>query len=140
MTQLEMFNLPVPVLEDGLECNNCGVVQPVKYFAHMLSGEIKRRCRTCARDQNNLIKHLKKINPYPDNNYACPICQRKIEEIGKKGQVRLQTWVLDHCHNTETYRGWLSHHCNTGLGAFKDDINRIKNAEIYLQKHEETIP
>jgi hypothetical protein len=31
----------------------------------------------------------------------------------------------------------VCHHCNTGLGAFKDDINRIRNAVNYLQKHEE---
>jgi len=135
--QLELFEKVVQHYEDGLECNNCSVVQPVENFQHMVSGEIKRKCRTCAREQSNLVSYLKKLHPYPDDSYTCPICDRSIDEIGKKGQKRLQNWVLDHCHDTETYRGWLCHHCNTGLGAFKDDINRIKNAVAYLQNHEE---
>jgi hypothetical protein len=137
MNQLELFELAVQHYEDGLECNNCGVVQPVENFQHMVSGEIKRKCRSCARNQADLIKHLKKVHPYPDDDYCCPICSRTIDQIGRKGQKKLQNWVLDHCHDTETFRGWLCHHCNTGLGAFKDDINRIKQAVMYLQKHEE---
>ena len=137
MNQLELFELAVQHYEDGLECNNCGVVQPVENFQHMASGEIKRKCRTCAREQSSLVSYLKKVHPYPDDVYTCPICDRSIDQIGKKGQKRLQNWVLDHCHDTETYRGWLCHHCNTGLGAFKDDVNRIKNAVAYLQNHEE---
>ena len=137
--QLTLFELTAHQFSDGLECNNCGVVQPVENFCHMPSGEITRKCRTCARDQSNLIKHLKKIHPYPEKSYCCPICKRSIEQIARKGQKRLQNWVLDHCHETETFRGWLCHHCNVGLGAFSDDINRIKNALEYLQKHEEII-
>jgi hypothetical protein len=139
MNQLELFELAVQHYENGLECNNCGVVQPVENFQHMESGEIKRKCRSCARNQADLIKYLKKIHPYPDVDYCCPICKRTIDQIGRKGQKRLQNWVLDHCHDTETFRGWVCHHCNTGLGAFKDDINRIKQAVVYLQKHEEII-
>ena len=139
MNQLELFELAVQHYEDGLECNNCGVVQPVENFQHMESGEIKRKCRSCARNRADLIKHLKKIHPYPDDDYCCPICNRTIDQIGRKGQKRLQNWVLDHCHETETFRGWLCHHCNTGLGAFKDDVNRVRQAAQYLQKHEEII-
>lgn len=122
--------------EDGIVCNNCGVRQPPDQYCHMPSGEIKRKCRTCARNQSNLIKELKKINPYPEDSYACPICDRDMDEISQHGQKRLQNWVLDHCHDTETFRGWLCHHCNVGLGAFSDDINRIKNAVLYLEAHE----
>jgi hypothetical protein len=60
-------------------------------------------------------------------------CSRDIEEIGRKGQKRLQNWVLDHCHDTETFRGWLCHHCNTGLGSFSDDLARLKKAVDYLE-------
>lgn len=139
MNQLELFDIPVEDYDDGLECNNCGIVQPANNFQHMQSGEIKRKCRTCAREQSNLIKYLKSVHPYPDETYACPICTRSIDQIGRKGQRRLQNWVLDHCHDTETYRGWLCHHCNTGLGSFKDDIDRIRNAVSYLQKHKDTL-
>jgi len=135
--QLELFELPLEHYDDGLECNNCGIIQPADNFQHMQSGEIKRKCRTCSREQSNLVKYLKSIHPYPDGDYTCPICIRTIDQIGRKGQRRLQNWVLDHCHDTETFRGWLCHHCNTGLGAFKDDLTRIKRAVSYMEKHEE---
>ena len=131
--QMEMFDLPVYMHEDGLECNNCGIVQPVQNFQHMQSGEIKRKCRTCARNQSQLVKELKRRNAYPSDDYCCSICSRNIEDIGRKGQKRLQNWVLDHCHETETFRGWLCHHCNTGLGAFNDDLARLKKAVDYLE-------
>ena len=141
MTQGTLF--PIEELqvihEDGLECNNCGIVQPVENFQRMQSGEIKRKCRSCARNQSNLIKELRNKHAYPDDNYSCPICQRTIAEIGRKGQTRLQNWVLDHCHETETFRGWVCHHCNTGLGAFSDSLDRIRKAVIYLKKHEDKI-
>jgi|TARA_E500000318_G_scaffold53669_2_gene49950 hypothetical protein len=137
MTQKELFSFTKEEVLDGLVCNNCNELQPIDQFTHMKSGEIKRKCRTCARDQSRLVNELKKTNPYPDENYACPICNRKINEIGKKGQIRLKTWVLDHCHDTETFRGWLCHHCNTALGAFKDSLDRVKSAVIYLENHKE---
>jgi len=136
--QLDLFDYAPPTeYQDGLECNNCGVVQPVDNFQHMASGEIKRKCRTCARDQSRLVKHLKKLNPYPSNDYCCPICNRDINEIGRKGQKMLQSWVLDHCHDTETFRGWVCFHCNTGLGAFADDSSKVKSAYEYLLAHKQ---
>ena len=47
----------------------------------------------------------------------------------------MQTWVLDHCHDTETFRGWVCSNCNTGLGAFKDDVEKITKAKNYLEDH-----
>jgi len=122
--------------DDGIVCINCDTRQPPDQFQHMASGEIKRKCRTCARNQSVLIKELKKLNPYPDSDYTCPICERNIDEISKHGQTRLQTWVLDHCHDTETFRGWVCHHCNVGLGAFSDNLNRLKKAVIYIEAHQ----
>ena len=142
--QLEMFdNCDANTYEyrgvDGIVCINCGTSQPPDQFCHMPSGEIKRKCRTCARNQSNLIKELKKRHPYPDDDYSCPICDRNIDEIGQHGQTRLQNWVLDHCHDTETFRGWVCHHCNVGLGAFSDNLERLTKAVKYLKRHKNEI-
>ena len=134
--QLELFNNLSPhQFEGGLECNDCGVVQPVDNFQQMPSGEIKRKCKSCKRKQLQLVDHLRTLHTYPDENYLCPICQRNIKEIGRKGQPRMQMWVLDHCHDTETFRGWVCSNCNTGLGAFKDDVEKITKAKNYLEDH-----
>ena len=134
--QLEMFETLSPQPYEGcLECNDCGIVPPVDNFQQMAAGEIKRKCNTCKRNQSGLVRHLKTLHPYPDEAYCCPICDRDIKELGRKGQIRLQSWVLDHCHDTETFRGWVCSNCNTGLGAFKDDVEKITKAKNYLEDH-----
>jgi len=139
MSQLELFNLPEDPFEGGLECNNCGIVQPKYNFQHMTTGEIKRRCKSCHHEHYHVLKHLRSTHPYPDNNYVCPICERDINEVARKGQKKLQNWVLDHDHDTELFRGWLCGNCNTGLGGFKDSIDRVRRATEYLEKHERLI-
>ena len=39
--------------------------------------------------------------------------------------------------NTEKYRGFLCHFCNTGIGKLGDDIEGVTRALRYLEKHEE---
>ena len=120
--QKDLFGFEKPITEpsDTLVCIKCDIEQPIDQFNAMKyasSGEenkqteIKRTCRTCMRNQSSLVKQLRKTNPYPDENYCCPICERDIKEIGKYGQPRLQNWVLDHCHDSLSFRGWLCHHC-----------------------------
>ena len=128
-------DLEMPQVTEGIVCIDCNILQPADQFQHMPSGEIKRKCRTCARNQSLLVKQLKSENPYPDATYTCPICERHLDEVSQHGQQKLQNWVLDHCHDSETFRGWLCFNCNSGLGQFKDSLIRLKNAVAYLEAH-----
>tara|TARA_R100000742_G_C4197644_1_gene27738 strand:+ start:28 stop:483 length:456 start_codon:yes stop_codon:yes gene_type:complete len=144
--QLSLFDIEITQkhIDDGLECIKCSIVQPIENFKSIWvkgnkKGEIKRTCKSCTRGQRRLINQLKLENLYPDESYTCPICERDIGEVGRLGQPMMQRWVLDHCHQTETFRGWLCGNCNTGLGGLKDNIKRVSNALKYLKKHEESL-
>lgn len=56
---------------------------------------------------------------------GCAICGTT--EPGGRG-----AWHTDHDHKSGTVRGILCHHCNTGLGYFGDDSDRLIAASEYL--------
>ena len=134
----ELPKLEDPI-EDGVVCIKCGIRQPISKFSVMKAGEIKRTCRSCRRGHRQVIQKLRSENEYPNQDYSCAICNRTLDELSKFGQIRLKSWVLDHCHDTNTFRGWICHKCNTGLGGFSDSLTILKKAVIYLTKHREKL-
>ena len=64
---------------------------------------------------------FKKMLIKQDNK--CAICGN--EETKRRMSV-------DHCHKTGKVRGLLCQLCNTSLGGFQDDVNRLKKAIKYL--------
>ena len=70
----------------------------------------------------------------PKENYICPICLGDEEAVNGRGNTKNGSWVLDHCHETGEFRGWLCKGCNTGLGGIGDNFDSALNALIYLSK------
>lgn len=54
----------------------------------------------------------------------CECCNRPPE--------KKRTLHLDHDHKTGAFRGWLCHHCNTGIGLLGDDALGVRFALAYL--------
>lgn len=60
-----------------------------------------------------------------DQQSRCAICATP--DPGGKGRFH-----VDHDHETDIVRGLLCHSCNTGLGLFADDPDRLRSALVYL--------
>jgi hypothetical protein len=59
--------------------------------------------------------------------HRCAICGCK-----KNGKH----FAVDHCHKTEKIRGLLCSSCNLAISHFKENIAILKNAILYLKKHQ----
>lgn len=57
----------------------------------------------------------------------CAICRRP-EPNGSRGR-----WCVDHDHKTGRKRGLLCVNCNSGIGLFKDDVDILRAAIVYLE-------
>lgn len=63
---------------------------------------------------------LSEIRPKPD---CCEVCGNRHSKI-----------VLDHCHGTGAFRGWLCDPCNVVLGMVKDDAGRLEKLADHLRQ------
>ena len=120
---------------DVVTCKVCEITQPVHNFEITATGEIKRKCKSCKNGQMKVLRKLRKENPYPNKDYHCPVCKRHMDEVNKYKQPMLKSWVLDHCHLTDTFRGWICQNCNAGLGGFRDNSQTVLSAHKYLEDH-----
>lgn len=60
-------------------------------------------------------------------NHQCAICDAT--KAGGRG-----AWHVDHDHSTKKIRGLLCHHCNVGLGNFRDNVRVLLRAVDYLRR------
>lgn len=63
---------------------------------------------------------------------ACLICRSSFDEINKPH--------VDHCHTTGAVRGILCRWCNQGLGMFRDEPDRMRQAAIYIEHSRAEVP
>lgn len=111
------------------QCVYCQEIKPLsaypKHRGH--KDRLDTRCRDCIRQQSRLRRQiLKTAPPKPE---ICDLCGKKPPHNKKI--------VLDHCHETNTFRGWLCDPCNVGLGNLGDNLAGLTKAVEYLQRHED---
>jgi hypothetical protein len=80
--------------------------------------QLKNRYNLTIEQKDNLILQ---------QNNCCAICGEKF--------VSSKHTHVDHCHKTNKIRKILCTSCNTGLGCFNDDQERLKKAIDYLEYH-----
>ena len=122
-------------------CKACQRVLSIEAFEknQYLKGNIVARrseckeCRKKAKRYPHIPERLKKdfesSNPRPKigDEFTCPICKRTMI-VQKNRDVN-----LDHNHSTGAIRGYVCNDCNTGMGNFKDSIDRLKRAIKWIK-------
>jgi len=141
--QLLLFDLPDAYDfsksdNEGKKCNHCKQYKPLTSFSFTRSFHNSREnmCKACRSKHKKIGRELRKIYAYPLETYQCPICNRTAtsDTLKRFGRDEQKTWVADHCHTTDKFRGWICFPCNIALGMFEDDPERLKKAVIYLEK------
>ena len=134
--QLKLFEcLPNKIKEgSNKKCTKCNEIKPLDSFGTVNGGLIRPECRKCMNGMVVIRNKLRKENPPTPHDYVCPICRQKSEQVKNYGGKRNQPWVIDHCHTSNEFRGWLCHRCNRGLGSFGDNVNCLQRAIEYLER------
>ena len=65
-----------------------------------------------------------KLKPLRDAATTCALCGERFTTANPS--------VVDHCHKTGNVRGLLCMNCNQGLGKFKDNVDFLASAAMYL--------
>jgi len=106
---------------DGLQtyCKDCGKVNQSKWYYKRAHGITLEERDAILNKQDN----------------RCAICNNETQfklKAGKGSNIGIEA-VIDHCHSSLKIRGVLCGSCNTGLGAFRDNVDSLFNAIEYLQ-------
>lgn len=103
-------------------CRKCHEDKPLDSFPFFSTSTAGRKntCKQCSKELSAVRSRLRLANPPPPPGH-CPACRRWADK-----------WVLDHCHHTDQFRGYICDSCNLGFGKFNDDPNMMASALVYL--------
>ena len=120
-------------------CIKCEQLLPIDNFRIRSDGGFPRtECKKCTRALEKIRKILRNENPPPDDmKFQCPICLKYGHELQGRGGKKTSAFVMDHCHDTDTFRGYICQGCNRGV--FRDDIPTIQRYINHLQAHEDKL-
>ncbi len=128
------------VFEEGKICIKCNKKLPLDRFSPASGGNFLRpECKKCNNELSKVRARLKEQYGMPEDGHVCPICLGTKDQVNGLGNKKNGSWVIDHCHESETFRGWLCHTCNRALGGFKDNVDILDRAITYLKKHREDL-
>lgn len=116
----------------GNRCKKCSSEEQRAYVKRRLALDPDFRRRETERSVvRNAVKRYgitkERAQELYRTSIACEICG---EPPGRDGCSRLS---IDHCHATKKIRGMLCGRCNTGIGIFAEDVDRLESAARYLE-------
>ena len=87
------------------------------------------KCKVCHNKAGSTQQKLQKIHGHKAYS-VCDCCGTEAKDL-KGGKLH-----LDHCHQTEEYRGHLCGNCNRGIGMLGDNLTGVQLALDYLKRVE----
>lgn len=115
------------------KCTKCKEDKPFsEYHKNYKNNDgLHYHCKSCRKEEtlkqyNLTIDCYNKLVDLQGNK--CAICGT----TEPKGTSTLNRWYVDHNHVTNEVRGLLCSPCNTGLGNFYDNPDRLRAAADYL--------
>ena len=113
---------------DGRTCLWCKKKKHISNFSKHshFKDNYDTRCKQCIKEAGKITKQLREDNMHLKTN-VCDCCGK--EPRGYRGLV------LDHCHDTLKFRGWLCELCNLGIGQLGDNLEGVEKALAYLRRH-----
>jgi len=107
------------------QCKECGKFKPLDQFPLFSTAGAGRKntCKSCSNHQATVRRRLRRQHPVPAPG-ECPSCGRHTDK-----------WVLDHCHHTDKFRGYICDSCNVAFGKFNDDPFTMQRSLNWLQSH-----
>lgn len=130
--------------KDTKHCPKCGIIHPITAFDKSNSGDgYQTACRDCRKSikleweernkDKRFFERIARLYGVTKEHYeemwakqsgSCGICM--------KSHLVL---VVDHDHDTGQVRGLLCQACNKGLGFFRDNLQLLDFAKLYLVNH-----
>lgn len=82
-------------------------------------------CRSCRKEYTKQKNAAESKATRPSAPYPCDCCGTILHGHNKI--------MIDHCHDTGNFRGWVCRKCNTGIGNLGDTIEGLQRAIKYLE-------
>ena len=120
--------------------------------AHLRS-VLKDQKKKRSTEEGRMVLRLRKIKCrwgqavadwYEEQEPMCKICGKTVLKAPENSKDKQDQAVIDHDHTytAKDYRnnpdlkprGLLCHQCNVGIGNFKDDIDKLMRAILYLSR------
>jgi len=133
-------------------CTKCNETKSIEEFVKSKTTKSGYRgiCKTCfnAYYAKRRVEKYEQVRSYEKKfhrqrrlKYEYNTTEEVISEMAQKQEHKCaicfkeSKLVIDHCHVGGQVRGLLCTNCNTGLGQFKDNVESLRMAIEYLEKH-----
>lgn len=134
-------------------CNHCNKSLPIEQFSfrNKAAGTRHKECKSChnastkkwykknSKSQKAATAKWQKANQVKRIANRYKITEEEAEVVLAVVACEIcgstENLHVDHDHATGKVRGRLCMHCNHALGSFKDNLDSLRKAVLYLEQH-----